>query len=113
MSVIKTLIEVANACDEKGLRKEADEIDSIIIRLAHRPVGAPYVDDDGLEKQKYVDGKGRVYTIVLTPEEKEEQSWYDWAREKAQNLFQVGPVKQINEALKSNQSDTDSVEDKR
>ena len=113
--IIKTLVAVANACDENGLRKEADELDALITKIAHRPIGQPYVDQDGLKKQKYVDGKGRVYTVVLTPPEEEEQGWLEWMREKAgdkvRNLFDLDTTHTLNDAIRRNLPNTDEAQD--
>lgn len=81
--LMKTLVKVANLCDEKGLHKEASELDDIINKIAQnlRPHGKPFKGMDGRMMQRYTDRTGKL-VLKPVPVDSDDESWGEWAKRK-------------------------------
>jgi hypothetical protein len=86
--LIQQLVSLANKCDESGLYKEAEELDSIATKLAQslRPMGKPF-KEHGVEMQMYVDKDGKTVKKPTHPVDSGPgmlEKSYDYLSEKAQ-----------------------------
>ena len=86
--MLKDLIKVSNSLDSKGFRKEADELDRIIRKLAQEEPPTsdnPYLVDPGTSDSyegeiKPVDGGDDPYTYDLSKDEKTYWAYKDGKR---------------------------------
>lgn len=85
--MIQRLVKIANQCDQQGFRKEADQVDYIIQRLAQKAIGEPFYEN-GVQMQRYIDRDGKLITRPLQAEQPREkgvlESGYEWLSDQVQ-----------------------------